>query len=171
MQRYRLANSKNRRPFWLPASNYYILAAAATIAVFFLVWGLLHDGGEETPYIPAGVTASAVLVLAVIIREVILRNARNRFLASQRLDRTLRHVPIRQASVQDPTKLTLERNASIINEISRKSEAARILGRLAESHREVFELCDQYLAATARELPRLLTVRRESPPCVGVIQS
>jgi hypothetical protein len=32
---------KFRRPFWLPASNYYVLAIAVTIAFFFLVWGIL----------------------------------------------------------------------------------------------------------------------------------
>lgn len=146
---------RNRRPFWLPASNYYVLAAAAAIAVFFLVWGILHEGGDEMPFVPAGITASVVLGLAVVLREVVLRRARKRFLATQLLDQTLRHLPIRQPGVHDPARLTLERNAALLNEISLKSEAARVLGRLAESHREVFELCEEYLAATARELPRI----------------
>src|SRR5687767_10656609 len=155
MQRYRREISRHRRPFWLPASNYYILAASFAIAFFFLVWGILNDGHEETPWIPAGVGAAIVLGLAVVLREIILRGARNRFLASQRqIDRNLK-VITRQIPGREPAKLTLERNAAILSEISLKSEAAKVLGRFAEGHREVFELCDEYMAAVQRELPNV----------------
>ena len=153
MQRYRREIVRHRRPFWLPASNYYILAVSVAIAFFFLVWGILNDGREETPWIPAGVGAAIVLGSAVVLREIILREARNRFLATQRqMDRNLKSVA-RRISDREPTKLTLERNAAILHEISTKSEAAKVLGRFAEGHREVFELCDEYLAAVQRELP------------------
>src|SRR5687768_14779276 len=155
MQRYRREISRHRRPFWLPASNYYILAASFAIAFFFLVWGILNDGHEETPWIPAGVGAAIVLSSAVVLREIILREARNRFLATQRqIDRNIK-VIARQIPGREPAKLTLERNAAILSEISLKSEAAKVLGRFAEGHREVFELCDEYLAAVNRELPNV----------------
>jgi hypothetical protein len=38
---------RGRRPFWLPASNYYVLAFAIAVAVFFVVWGILQDGGDD----------------------------------------------------------------------------------------------------------------------------
>lgn len=155
MERYRREISRHRRPFWLPASNYYILAASVAIAFFFLVWGILNDGREETPWIPAGVGAAIVLGSAVILREIILRQARNRFLATQRqMDRNIKGIASR-ISDREPMKLTLERNAAILHEISMKSEAAKVLGRFAEGHREVFELCDEYLAAVQRELPNV----------------
>ena len=155
MQRYRGEFSRHRRPFWLPASNYYILTAAVAIAFFFLVWGVLNDGQEETPWIPAGVGAAIVLIAAVILREIILRDARNRFLISQhQIDQSVKGIA-RRIRESQPPKLTLERNASILREISRKSEAAKVLGRFAEGHREVFELCDEYLAAVTRELPNV----------------
>jgi hypothetical protein len=129
MQRYRGEFVRQRRPFWLPASNYYILTASVALAFFFLVWGILNEGQEETPWIPAGVGAAAVLFAAVILREVILREARNRFLASQRkIDQSVRGIA-RRIHEREPAKLTLERNASILREISRKSEAAKVLGR------------------------------------------
>jgi hypothetical protein len=160
MQRYRGEFSRQRRPFWLPASNYYILTAAVALAFFFLVWGVLNDGQDETPWIPAGIGAAVVLGSAVILREIILRQARNRFLVSQRkIDQSVQGIA-KRISEREPTKLTLERNATILREISRKSEAAKVLGRFAEGHREVFELCDEYLAAVTRELP---TVGAGSP--------
>lgn len=155
MHRYRGEISRYRRPFWLPASNYYILAAAITIAFFFLVWGLLNDGREETPWIPAGIGAGVVLAGAVILREIILREARNRFIATQRqIDQSVRGVR-RRASDREHPKLTLERNAAILHEISKKSDAAKVLGRFADGHREVFELCSEYMLAVERELPQV----------------
>lgn len=155
MQRYRGEITRHRRPFWLPASNYYILTASVAIAFFFLVWGILNDGHEETPWVPAGVGAAVVLGSAVVLREIILRDARKRFVAAQReIDQSVKGVA-RRISARERTKLTLERNAAILHEISRKSEAARVLGRFAEGHREVFELCDEYLTAVQRELPHV----------------
>ncbi len=154
MQHYRGQISRPRRPFWLPASNYYILSASATIAFFFLFWGLLNDGRDNTPWIPAGVGAAIVLGCAVVIREIVLREARTRFLRQRQIDLSVSGIARRKAQ-RDPTRLTLERNAAILHEISRKSEAAKVLGRFAEGHREVFELCTEYLAAVERELPNV----------------
>jgi hypothetical protein len=156
MHRYRGESTRQRRPFWLPASNFYILAASVSIAFFFLVWGLLNDGRvDETPWVPAGIGAALILGGAVVIREVVLREARNRYLDSRRMiDRSVRGIA-RRVGDPDRIKLTLERNAAILHDISKKSEAAKVLGRFAEGHREVFELCDEYLAAVSRELPHV----------------
>jgi hypothetical protein len=133
-----------------------MLSISVAFAFFFLVWGILHDGREATtPWIPAGIGAAIVLGSAVIIREVVLRSARARFLRSQRqIDRSVKGIA-RRIGEREPAKLTLERNAAILHEISRKSEAAKVLGRFAEGHREVFDLCGEYLAAVERELPNV----------------
>ena len=156
MQRYRGEITKYRRPFWLPASNFYILAAAAAIAFFFLVWGILHDGGGETPWVPAGIGSSFLLAAAVILREVVLRSARNRFLASERrLDISLRAARPMTGRPADTAKLTLERNSAILAQIAKKSDAAKVLGKFGEGHREVYELCEEYIDAVERELPNV----------------
>lgn len=153
VQRYRGEATRPRRPFWLPASNYYVLAVAVSAGTFFLVWGVLQDGHDEAPWIAAGMIASGTLIGAVLMREVILRTARNRFLENQRrLDRSL-HGIIPAVPRDNPDKLTLERNSFIIQEIRRKSEAAKVLGKLPDAHREVFEMCTEYIAAAERELP------------------
>ena len=156
MRRYPGDIPRRRRPFWFPASNYYLLAVSVAIAFFFLVWGILNDGRESTtPWIPAGIGAAIVLASAVVIREVVLRSARDRFLRSQRrIDDSVKGIA-RRMQEREPSKLTLERNTAILHEISRKSEAAKVLGRFAEGHREVFDLCTEYLAAVERELPNV----------------
>ena len=144
------------KPFWLPASGFYMLAIAASGGTFFLVWGILHDGRDETPWIGAGIAASVVLGSAVFLREIVLRNARERHVIEQRmLDRTLRGVRAAKSGSSAADKITLEQNARMLRHIEKKSEAARMFGKLPEGHREVFDLCDEYLAAISRELPNV----------------
>jgi tetratricopeptide (TPR) repeat protein len=71
-----------------------------------------------------------------------------------------------QHKIKEPNKLTLEKNAAILRNIERKSEAARVLGKLPDAHWEVFEICNEYLQITERELhtvgvgsPRLPALR------------
>lgn len=160
--------SKYRRPFWLPASNYYILSFAVAIAFFFFVWGLLHEDSDDMAYVPAGIGASVLLVGAVLLREVVLRKARERYLLAERqLDYNLNNIPVNRLQNQNPNKLTLEKNAAIIGEIRKKSDAAQVLGKFSDAHREVFEMCNQYLLLNEKEIetvgvgsPRLAALRR-----------
>jgi hypothetical protein len=66
-----------------------------------------------------------------------------------------------------PHKLSVEKNAAIVKEITKKSDAAKILGKLPEGHLEVFEMCNEYLLVNEKELetvgvgsPRLAALRR-----------
>lgn len=146
---------RHRRPFWLPASNYYVLAIAIAAAAFFLIWGVLHDGGDEVPWVTAGIAACVILAGAVFGREFILRRARERFLADQRrLDRSLKGVGFHN-SAEAPNKLTLEKNSALLHEIKQKSDAAKILSKLSDGHKEVFEMCGRYLSVNGRELAKV----------------
>jgi hypothetical protein len=155
-----------RRPFWLPAINYYILAAAATIAFFFLIWGILHEGEEDTPWVVAGIGASLILGSAVVVREFFLRKARNRYLLAERkLGYNVRNFPVPPRSMRDENKLTLEKNAAIVKDIQKRSQAARILGKISSGHLEVFEICNEYLSITERQME---TINAGSPRVAGI---
>ncbi|MEQ1921239.1 MAG: hypothetical protein ABL952_01910 [Pyrinomonadaceae bacterium] len=139
-----------RRPFWMPAMSYYVLALAVAGAFFFLVWGVLHDNAVETPWVTSGISASIILAGAVILREVIMRRARNRFFRHQR---AVENAAAYQGSERRAdSKLTVERNAAILKQIRQKSDAAKVLNSLSAGHREVFELCAEYLALVDRDL-------------------
>jgi hypothetical protein len=160
--------AKYRRPFWLPASNYYILAAAVAIASFFLIWGILHEGDDEAPWIPAGIGASLILIGAVFLREIVLRKARNRYLLVQkRLDYTLDTASLHTKPNAAEKKLTLEKNAQIIKQIQKKSEAAKVLMKLSDGHQEVFKLCGEYLEINRKELEN---VGAGSPRLAGLLR-
>lgn len=158
-----------RRPFWLPASNYYILTTAIAVTFFFLIWAILLEGEEETPWVVAGIGASLVLGCAVVVREILLRKARYRYLLTERnLDIYVKNIPSnKRINDSKIKKLTLERNAQIIKEIQKKSEAARVLGNISHGHLEVFEICNEYLTVTEQQMetagigsPRVVGLRR-----------
>lgn len=96
-----------------------------------------------------------------------LKNARRRFLLAQkRLDLNLQHISAKNAHGQN-NKLTLEQNAVIVEDIFKKSDAAKILARLPDGHLEVFEICNEYLLRNEKELqtagvgsPRIAALRR-----------
>lgn len=155
MKRERRLSTPRRRPFWLPALTYYFLTIAVAIAIFFLVWGILAEAKEENPWIAAGLISSTSMILAILVREVVLRHRRNTiFLAQKRLDRSILSVPV-AVRREEQNKLTLERNSILLGEIARKSEAATVLGNFSEGHREVFELCAQYLSVATKQLPHV----------------
>src|SRR5215216_4722078 len=144
----------NRPPFWLSALNYYILAIAIAAALFFIIWGVLHESGEEVPWVPAGLAACVVVAGAVFLREFILRVSHSKHIPNQRrIDAAVHAVALKSSSSKK--KLTIEKNAALLHEIKRKSEAAKILGRLPEGHREVFEMCTRYLSINSKELARV----------------
>ena len=168
IQRYGHKPAGRNRPFWLPASNYYILTSAVAFCFFFLFWYVLREESEDMPWIGAGIGASLILGGAVILREVVLRKARTRYiLAQRRLDSNLLALPGLNQGAQNPNKLTLEKNAAIIKQIKQKSDAAKVLGKLSNGHWEVFEICNEYLLLNKNEQktvavgsPRIAALRR-----------
>ncbi|MER3431631.1 MAG: hypothetical protein C4325_10635 [Blastocatellia bacterium] len=152
-----IRNTKRRdlRRLWMPAADYYFLSAAIAIGVFFIIWAILMEAKEANPWLPAGIAASALAVGAAVLREIVLRRRRNEIARAARLlDRSLLHAAATRRP-SDLPRFTLEQNAVLIAEIKRKSDAANVLARIADSHREVFELCDVYLRAAESELPKI----------------
>lgn len=155
MRPVRNARQRELRRLWMPAADYYFLSAALAIGIFFIVWAVLSDAGERNPWLPAGVTASALAIGAVILREIVLRRRRNQIAnAARLLDRSLLSATAARRQ-NDPPRFTLEQNAALIAEIKRKSDAANVLAGIAASHREVYELCEAYLRAAESELPHI----------------
>jgi hypothetical protein len=155
-----------KRPFWLLPTNYYILSLAMALALFFAAWAVLREGGDEAPWIPAGLLASAALAAAVVFREFILRRQKYRaMLYDSRRDLGTR---VAVSAPRQNNKLTLEQNAVLLKDLYRRSDAANTQANLGGGHLEVFESCGEYLALVSRELavvqpgsPRLVVFRRD----------
>ncbi len=134
-----------------------MLAVAACLCLFFLGWGLLHDAGEETPWVTAGIGASLILGGAVLMREAVLKRS-PRVLPASAYPHNFGGEPFKTAAnARNADKLTIERNAAILQEITRKSDAAEVLGGFGPVHREIFDLCDAYLTKNDQELRHIGT--------------
>ena len=120
------------------------------------------------PWMVAGIGASLVLGSAVVVREIFLRKAKTRFLLVERnLDYNVRNFPSQARSGREGNKLSLERNAALIKDIQKKSEAVRGLSKISGGHLEIFEICNEYLTIAERQMetvgvgsPRIAGLRR-----------
>lgn len=130
----------------MPSSAGYLLAAfVAAIALFFGLWWMLVSGGDEAPWIPAGLAASVVLLVALSAREVVMRRAWTRYLLDQGSKSTVR----KSAEHKRPSVKTYSSSllAAASRNIQKQSEDADTSSN-PEQHFEVFQLCQDYLATT-----------------------
>lgn len=130
----------------MPSSAGYLLGAfVAAIALFFALWWMLVSGGDEAPWIPAGLAASVVLLVALSAREVVMRRAWTRYLLDQGGE------PSTRKSGEHKTSSTKSYSFSLLSAawrtIQKQSEEADTASS-AEAHFEVFHLCKDYLATT-----------------------
>lgn len=151
-------------PFWFPAANYFMLTLAAGVAVFVVVWGVLHGEDEEFPLIAAGLGFFLVVVVSVVLRGRVVR----KFQARMILRHDHIHHSLGATKKDDGDKLTIEKNSAILKEIVKKSDAAKVLGNLADAHWGVFELCDRYLEVSSSELGK---ISAGSPRIPAIIKS
>lgn len=132
----------------MPSSAGYLLGAfVAAIALFLALWWMLVSGGDESPWIPAGLAASVVLLVALSAREVVMRRAWTRYLLDQGSQ------PGR--STRDKQSSSRKTHSSLLSaawrRIQKQSEEADA-SSVPEAHFEVFHLCQDYLASTDEAL-------------------
>jgi tetratricopeptide (TPR) repeat protein len=129
----------------MPSSAGYLLAAfVAAIALFFGLWWTLVSGGDEAPWIPAGLAASVVLLVALSAREVVMRRAWTRYLLDQRNEASTRSGEHHRPSVKTYSTSLLAATWRSIQKQSIEADA----GSSPEAHFDVFNLCQDYLATT-----------------------
>jgi len=130
----------------MPSSAGYLLGAfVAAIALFFALWWMLVSGGDEAPWIPAGLAASVVLLVALSAREVVMRRAWTRYLLDQGADSSAR------TSGEHKRPAAKTYSSSLLSaawrNIQKQSSEAESAAN-PEAHLDVFHLCQDYLATT-----------------------
>jgi hypothetical protein len=134
----------------MPSSAGYLLGAfVAAIALFIALWWMLLSGGDEAPWIPAGLAASVVLLVVLSAREVVMRRAWTRYLLDQG------GAPSGRSSANKrgfPGKSHSSSGLSAAwRTIQNQSEEADLSSN-PESHFDVFHLCQDYLSTTDETL-------------------
>lgn len=120
-------------------------AAAAAAALFFVLWWMLQ--AEESPWVPAGLAASVVMLVAAFARLLVARRVRNqhRHLNHDSHD----HMPRRPTLTQ--VMHSTSRHAGALRALQRQSVAADEKDS-ADTHRELYELCSEYLNGADKAL-------------------
>ena len=123
--------------------------AALVIAagLFFGLWWILVSNGDDAPWLPAGLAASAVLLVALSAREVVMRRAWTRYVLENGIPE--KHTSRSRDSGRSQKKVssaTLHSNA--LRTIQKQSTAADRRSSSPEAHLDVAQLCHQYLAST-----------------------
>ena len=122
-----------------------VAAIAAAVALFFGIWWMLVSGGDEAPWIPAGLAASVVLLVALSAREVVMRRAWTRYLLEQGIQEHSSRESTEKGGSFRKTHSTSLLSAAL-RTIQKQSAEADSAGSTPESHLDVFHLCQDYLA-------------------------
>lgn len=132
----------------MPSSAGYLLGAfVAAMGLFFGLWWML-GGGDEAPWIPAGLAASVVLLVALSAREVIMRRAWTRYLLEQGGEPAARSADRKGPSRRSQSASLLSSGWRVIQKQSLEADS----DSNPESHFDVFHLCQDYLTSTEEAL-------------------
>lgn len=132
----------------MPSSVGYLISAIVIAAgLFFGLWWILVSGGDEAPWLPAGLAASVVLLVALSAREVVMRRAWTRYL----LENGIRERPSSRShngSRSHKKGFSSSLHSAALRAIQKQSSAADRPGSTPEMHLDVAQLCHDYLAST-----------------------
>lgn len=132
----------------MPSSvGYLISAIAIAVGVFFGLWWILVSGGDEAPWLPAGLAASVVLLVALSAREVLMRRAWTRYL----LEHGISERPSSRSRASGRSQkrgFSSSFHSAALRAIQKQSSAADAPGATPEMHLDVAHLCHDYLAST-----------------------
>jgi hypothetical protein len=145
----------------MPSTSGYMLAAGATAAVlFFTLWLMLHTGGDDAPWVPAGLAASVVMLVAIAAREVVMRRAWTRYiLEHDRREQTKSETSQRDS--QGGRSRAIDAHTASLRAVKKQCAEADAPGALPEAHLEAYLSCQEYLENTEESL-RSTVVRNET---------
>jgi len=134
----------------MPSASGYILASGATAAaLFFILWWMLHSSGDEAPWVPAGLAASVVMLVAVAAREVVMRRAWARYiLETDRREQAASEVKRRNSSSSRSSSQSVDSYSAQLRALQKQSAEAMAQGALPEAHLETYLSCQEYLEGT-----------------------
>lgn len=132
----------------MPSSTGYLVSAIViALGLFFGLWWILVSGGDEAPWLPAGLAASVVLLVALSAREVVMRRAWTRYL----LENGIREKPSshpRERGRSQRKGFSASLHSAALRAIQKQSSAAEAPGASPEMHLDVAHMCQDYLAST-----------------------
>ncbi|HKY43179.1 MAG TPA: hypothetical protein VJM50_08780 [Pyrinomonadaceae bacterium] len=133
----------------MPSSTGYLTVAfIIAVGLFFTLWWILVRGGDEAPWLPAGLAASVVLLVALSAREVVMRRAWTRYLLENGINHKTTSSRRRESSRTQKRGFSSSVHSSALRAIQKQSTAADTPGSTPEAHLDVAQICHDYLSRT-----------------------
>lgn len=132
-----------------------LTAVLIALFVFFGLWWLLLASGDETPWLPAALAASVVMLVAVAAREVVMRRAWARYTHELEMRMGSESVQPSAASLhQRPArKASVAATANSLRTLQQRLAKAEEAGaQQPAAHLEAYRLCEQYLTTTEESM-------------------
>jgi tetratricopeptide (TPR) repeat protein len=132
----------------MPSSTGYLVSAIViAVGLFFGLWWILVSGGDDAPWLPAGLVASVVLLVALSAREVVMRRAWTRYLLENGISQPSPSRS-RPSSRSQKKGFSASLHSAALRAIQKQSSAADRPGSTPEMHLDVAHLCHDYLSST-----------------------
>ena len=125
-----------------------MVAIIAAAGLFILLWWMLVRGGDEAPWLPAGLAASVVLLVALSAREVVMRRAWTRYLLENGIHDTRPKRRSSTATRSSKKSFSSSVHSAALRTIQKQSSAADAPSSTPEAHLDVAQLCHDYLSST-----------------------
>jgi hypothetical protein len=140
------------------ASGYMLASGLAAATLFFVLWLMLQSSGDEAPWIPAGLAASVVMLVAVAAREVVMRRAWARYLIeNDRREQAGSETKVRSGNSSKGNRRqghSFDSYSGLLRALQKQSAEAGAPGALPEAHLETYLSCQDYLESTEEALRR-----------------
>ena len=135
----------------MPSASGYMLASGSTAAaLFFILWWMLNSSGDEAPWVPAGLAASVVMLVAIAAREVVMRRAWARYI----LERDRREPSVNESQKQSGSSRSrsVDIYSAQLRALQKQSAEANAPGALPEAHLDAYLSCQEYLESAGDAL-------------------
>lgn len=133
----------------MPSSTGYLtVAIVIAVGLFFTLWWILLRGGDEAPWLPAGLAASVVLLVALSAREVVMRRAWTRYLLENGINQKAGASRRRESSRTQKRGFSASVHSAELRAIQKQSTAADATGSTPEAHLDVAHMCHDFLSRT-----------------------
>jgi hypothetical protein len=125
-----------------------MVAIIAAAGLFILLWWMAVRGGDEAPWLPAGLAASVVLLVALSAREVVMRRAWTRYLLENGIHEARPRSRTSTAGRSSKKGFSASIHSAALRTIQKHSAAADGPNSPPEAHLDVAQVCHEYLTST-----------------------
>ncbi|MBA2501799.1 MAG: hypothetical protein H0V27_02865 [Pyrinomonadaceae bacterium] len=124
---------------------YFAFACALSALLFFAFWGTLWAAGDDSPWLPSGLVAGLVLLVAVAMREVVMRRAETRLVLERGIGR----------GGQTSGKPRRSTAVARLRALERRLTEGYTMNALPPTHLEAYRWCEDYLSNADEALRRV----------------